>query len=362
MRTRITEYAEKILMGGGKIYIYGCGRIGKKVEALLRYNEIGAEGFIVSNGQKHADKENGIRIFELSDLIFAKEDGIIIGFDPHLYGGEIMPRLLRQSYGNLYFLVWEDKAAIKEVELSGLGVDVTKDVLDIGKFKIPNIFKLIKDDPKVLRTTVDLLIDLVFPYLNDYTQVDEGPYEYQKVVLEENDVVIDCGANIGLFSARASALGCKTYAFEPNPDVLKYLNMMNKYNNNNIEIVPYAVSKEVGSCLFNVEDGDTTVGNIIGNTAGVTRNFEVKTTSLDAYVEEHGLEKVDFIKVDIEGAERLMLEGARGVLKRYAPKLSLCTYHLYDDVSVLTDLILDANPDYKIKYAWKKLYAWVERE
>lgn len=360
MRTGITEYAEKILMGGGKIYIYGCGRIGKKIEALLRYNGIETKGYIVSNGQEHADKENGVKVFELSDLIIAKEDGIIIGFDSHLYGGEIMPRLLCQSYGNLYFLVWEDKAAIKETELSALGVDVTRDILDIGKFRIPNIFKLIKDDPGVLRTTIDLLIDLVFPYLNDYSQVDEGPYEYQKVVLEENDVVIDCGANIGLFSARASALGCKTYAFEPNPDVLKYLNMMNKYNKNNIEIVPYAVGKEVGSCLFSVEDGDTTVGNIIGNTAKSGKSFEIKQTSLDAYVEERRLEKVDFIKADVEGAERLMLEGARGVLKRYAPKLSLCTYHLYDDVSVLTDLILDANPDYKIKYAWKKLYAWVE--
>jgi len=49
------------------------------------------------------------------------------------------------------------------------------------------------------------------------------------------------------------------------------------------------------------------------------------------------------------------------LLKTYAPKLAICTYHLPDDKEVLTKLILQANPDYKIEYAWKKLYAWVEK-
>jgi len=49
------------------------------------------------------------------------------------------------------------------------------------------------------------------------------------------------------------------------------------------------------------------------------------------------------------------------LLKTYAPKLAICTYHLPDDKEVLTKLILQANPDYKIKYAWKKLYAWIEK-
>ena len=72
------------------------------------------------------------------------------------------------------------------------------------------------------------------------------------------------------------------------------------------------------------------------------------------------MESVDFIKADIEGAERYMLMGARETLGKFAPKLSICTYHFPDDPEVLEKIILEANPNYKIEHRWKKLYAIVE--
>lgn len=65
---------------------------------------------------------------------------------------------------------------------------------------------------------------------------------------------------------------------------------------------------------------------------------------------ENALPRVDSIKADIEGYERYMLMGAQETLRRFAPKLALCTYHLPDDPEVLSELILikQANPDYNI--------------
>jgi len=109
-------------------------------------------------------------------------------------------------------------------------------------------------------------------------------------------------------------------------------------------------------------------GNDIGNATIIPERYAngdideiVQGITLDDWVKQNNISKVDFIKADIEGAERLMLEGSQWILKNYAPKLAICTYHLPDDKEVLTKLILQANPNYKIIHKWKKLYAWVEK-
>jgi hypothetical protein len=80
---------------------------------------------------------------------------------------------------------------------------------------------------------------------------------------------------------------------------------------------------------------------------------------LDSFVEERGLARIDFIKADIEGAERDMLKGATRVLRDFAPKLAICTYHLADDPVVLEAIIKSANPGYKVVHLRHKLFASV---
>lgn len=85
----------------------------------------------------------------------------------------------------------------------------------------------------------------------------------------------------------------------------------------------------------------------------------IAITTLDKFVEEEKLTRVDFIKADIEGAERDMLRGATNVLKTLAPKLAICTYHLVDDPEALEKIIKEANPDYTVVHLRHKLFAMV---
>jgi hypothetical protein len=81
---------------------------------------------------------------------------------------------------------------------------------------------------------------------------------------------------------------------------------------------------------------------------------------LDNWVEEEKI-NIDFIKADIEGYERYMLEGAQEILKTQKPILSLCTYHLPDDPVIMKEIILKANPNYKFIQRRTKMFCYVQK-
>jgi FkbM family methyltransferase len=79
-----------------------------------------------------------------------------------------------------------------------------------------------------------------------------------------------------------------------------------------------------------------------------TDAVEVPAVTLDEAVAGLGLDRVDFIKMDIEGAERQALKGARATLTRFAPRMAICTYHRKDDGSVLPQTILATRASYRV--------------
>lgn len=78
-------------------------------------------------------------------------------------------------------------------------------------------------------------------------------------------------------------------------------------------------------------------------------------TTINKIVDELGLPHVDFIKSDIEGAERNALAGATNTLYRFKPRMAIAGYHLIDDLTVLPAIALKAQPMYKaclLESAW----------
>ena len=196
------------------------------------------------------------------------------------------------------------------------------------------------------------------------SNVNEGPYEYGEVCLKEGDIVFDCGANRGLFSAVASRYGCQVFAFEAIPDIIDNYLSKTANMNGNIRIANFAVWDKEETLNFShmldhigASRCDHLRDEIVARKK--RKHLAVPAITLDAFVGKNGIERVDFIKSDIEGAERNMLRGARKILKEFASKLSICTYHLPDDPQVFREIILDANPKYQIVEKFSKMYAHV---
>jgi FkbM family methyltransferase len=190
----------------------------------------------------------------------------------------------------------------------------------------------------------------------------EGPYETDSVTVKDGDYVVDAGANLGLFSASASrkaGASGTVYAFEPIARTRELLEKNIAVNHlGNVRIESLALGSQNGPVSFNV-------GADLGSSSAVFSLSEVKGSeaetammqTLDYLVETERIVRVDFIKADIEGGERDLLQGARQVIRRFHPRLSLCTYHRPDDRQVLTAMLQEIEPKYKIAYSATKLFA-----
>lgn len=190
----------------------------------------------------------------------------------------------------------------------------------------------------------------------------EGPFCYsgphgEDITIHAGDIVIDAGAWIGDFSAYCAKKKAFVYAFEPTPSTRTLLEKTITYNNAQkyITIEPYGLGEKKGLVNFS----DTEIGS--ANRFNTEGALTVPITTLDEWVKENSITRIDFIKADIEGAEREFLRGTTEVLKKLQPTLSLCTYHLADDPEVLEKIILDSNPKYKIIQRKMKLFAYVPK-
>ncbi|MDR0873164.1 MAG: FkbM family methyltransferase [Prevotellaceae bacterium] len=196
---------------------------------------------------------------------------------------------------------------------------------------------------------------------------DEGPYQIDSVFLEENEVVVDAGSNLGIFALFAAKhKKCKVYAFEPNSEILPVLNKNISINNLNelITPVPFGLSHSDYSTNFFVNNNNIGGATILPSKTFVEKKDEMTITcvSLDNWVKKNKIPRIDFIKADIEGAERFLLQGATEVLREMQPKLAICTYHLSDDPQVLEKIVKNANPNYVIIHFGKKMYGYVNKD
>jgi len=244
---------------------------------------------------------------------------------------------------------------------------VKERIINIKGAKMPNILYDRGLAAEFLMCFEDTFTILVF-YDDNYDKniiekvdkhLKEGPYGYKDgdfdVTVKQGDIVIDVGAWIGDFSAYAALKNAISYSFEPvksNFELLKQTALLNEG-----KIFP--VQKALGSFDGKIDIALNGAGSSLISTQTKKDNEKetINLTTLDKFVEENNIEKIDFIKADIEGAERDMIKGAIQVLKTFAPKLAICTYHLPDDPQVLEQLILEANPNYKIVHIKHKLFA-----
>ena len=172
-----------------------------------------------------------------------------------------------------------------------------------------------------------------------YFRYFESDYETANISFINDNVksgmtVIDGGAHIGLLTsimAEKVAETGKVYSFEPTPSTFEVLEKTISVNNLKKIVTPInnAISDKVGKTTFYITEIDAHNSNSLANNErldGKQTSIDVDLTSIDEFVKDEDITRIDFIKFDVEGAEYSALKGAQKVIKEHQPKIILALH------------------------------------
>jgi FkbM family methyltransferase len=149
--------------------------------------------------------------------------------------------------------------------------------------------------------------------------------EYCDRLVTKGAVVMDCGANQGIYACAFGALvgsGGRVYAFEPQAYAAEALRRNVRLNGfEHVSVEQVAISNESGTATLDVSSGPV-VASILKDMGG-SETISVPTLSLASFAERVDLRRLDLIKMDIEGAEYDALVGASPIIARFKPTIIL---------------------------------------
>lgn len=196
--------------------------------------------------------------------------------------------------------------------------------------------KKIEDSDMLIPDTCEAFTDKPLYEIEEYRSIES--------LLEEFSVAVDVGAHVGFWSKRLCSSFDRVIAFEAVPDVYKCLDA-NLAGTSNIEHHGLAIGPRFGSADLLIDEEDSGAGKV------VRQPTEDKITQVcldDFLAQDGGLdndvsfeESVDFIKIDVEGFEVYVLDGAVDIIKLYRPVVCIKVEHEDDDRT--DDVLLPLN-------------------
>jgi FkbM family methyltransferase len=190
----------------------------------------------------------------------------------------------------------------------------------------------LKQDAEIMRLDWARRYDSKYPEAMTYQEIyNRQDYIKGDCTISPGDVVVDCGGNIGLFSAFAIDMGAsRVLSFEPFPANVE----LNKKNNPSVEIFENAVSNKSGEVIellytHTGNGGHTVVSSEFDREPGhyEHKNIYVKTITLDDIIAENFIDHIDFLKVDTEGSELAIFEGLSDDNLRKIKSIALEYHH-----------------------------------
>jgi FkbM family methyltransferase len=169
-----------------------------------------------------------------------------------------------------------------------------------------------------------------------------GIYDRNGKGVRSGDVVLDGGANIGVYTRHSLKRGAKlVIAIEPAPENLECLrrNFAEEVAAGKVVIYPKGIWDKDDFLELYVNPGNSGADTFVTSKTAWGTTVKVPLTTIDKLTAELKLDRVDFIKLDIEGAETNALTGARETLARFKPRLAVSVNQAPDQPKAVPELV-----------------------
>lgn len=310
-----------------KCYIYGAGITGRVAKLCLEgYHGYSVCGFI--DDACAGEYIDGVSAMPLEEV--AKDETIIVASNLH---AEMIQRKLKEhEYPNVFLFYYEDRLLDTRLEVQKETFDTEAVNEVIGYFDdaySASAYAMMIHQRQSSRRMVCSTLDQYLMY----------------GVPGEDAVIFDCGAASGDTVAKFLPYipEGKIYAFEPGDDAFAALSR--KYGGD-----PRVVPVKKGLYRYDGELGFVDTGNSGSGYVSENSEFKIEVVGIDSFVNALGISRVDWIKMDIEGAEYDALVGAEETIRRFKPRLAISIYHRPEDMVEIPRLVRRICPGYKFHF------------
>lgn len=159
-------------------------------------------------------------------------------------------------------------------------------------------------------------------------EVERAEHGFYIQYVKPGMVVFDVGANVGeltLFFSRFVGPDGRVHSFEANPETFSRLkSIVELVGLSNVKLNCQAIASQIGTVKLHIYDREHSAWTTMANRPLASRGInvaplktdEIKSTTVDAYCDSNGIEKIDLLKIDVEGAEYQVLLGAEKMLRK----------------------------------------------
>jgi FkbM family methyltransferase len=160
-------------------------------------------------------------------------------------------------------------------------------------------------------------VDLVGAEICSKGCFEPDTFKIVSAAVKPGMVVMDVGAQVGQYTLLAAGLGARVHSFEADPQTFATLKTnVDRNRLTRVQLNHCAVTDHEGTAQFFAGPAHQTGTGGLHAPESSTRSYLVPCLSLDEYAKGQGIEHVDLIKIDVEGAEMEVLRGAREILSR----------------------------------------------